>query len=301
MKNMKEKQKGFLALLGAAMIYSSFGLLIRLLDPMYGNYSQVAARFFVAFLFVSGILYFSKDKEKISIKQKRYAVMLGISAGLLVIFFTLAVMNAKIADSIFVFYAGSIVSSFIFGTFLYKEKVDFKKVLMIIVAGIGLSIYVNFSIVVGFGIMMALISGFFDGATNTIRKKIKGVNRYEVMRIQFFFMSFTAAVAMVYFSTEQIIKEISIVPILVTLLFAIASIKLNKLLLYGFAHYDVNVGTVVLASEVFFTSAVGYIFFTEVLNAHEWIGGILIFCASIIGGVNFTKLLEHFRLRDVKQ
>jgi drug/metabolite transporter (DMT)-like permease len=251
-------------------------------------------------LFVSGILYFSKNKEKISTKQKGHAVILGVSAGLLVIFFTLAVMNAKIADSIFVFYAGSIVSSFILGTFLYKEEVNFKKILMIAIAGIGLGIYVGFSIVVGFGIAMALLSGVFDGITNTIRKKIKGANKYEVMRIQFFSMSFTAAIIMVYFSSEQIIKEISVVPILVTLLFAVASIKLNKLLLYGFAHYDVNVGTIVLASEVFFTSAVGYIFFAEVLSVNEWVGGIMIFCASVIGGVDFTKLFGRFRLRGVK-
>lgn len=36
------------ALLGAAIIYASFGLLIRILSEMYGDFAQVTARFLLA-------------------------------------------------------------------------------------------------------------------------------------------------------------------------------------------------------------------------------------------------------------
>ncbi len=270
---MKDARKGFFALLGAALIYSLVGLWIRLLDVMWGNYSQVAARFFVAFLIVSGIIYFSDKKNKLASKQWILSVFLGIGTGLLVTFFTLAVTRVKIADTIFVFYAGSIISSFVFGTFMYKESINLKKVLMISLAVLGFYVYVGFSITVGFGILMALFAGFFDGGTNAIRKKLKGADKYQIMKVQFFAMSFVGLITALYFSSEPIIKEISVMPIVVLFVFALLAVKLNDLLLYGFSHYDVNIGTIVLASEVFFTSAVGYIFFAETLNLNEWVGG----------------------------
>ena len=270
---MKNSKKGFFALFGAALIYSLVGLWIRLLDMMWGNYSQVAVRFFIAFLMVSGILYFSSKKNGLTTKQKILSAVLGIGTGLLVIFFTLAVTNVKIADTIFVFYAGSIISSFVFGTFIYKENINLKKIAMIGLAILGFYVYVGFSITAGFGILMALLAGFFDGGTNAIRKKLKGVDKYQIMKVQFFAMSFVGFIAALYFSSEPIIKEISVIPIIVLFVFALLAIKLNDLLLYGFSHYDVNIGTIVLASEVFFTSAVGYIFFAETLDLNEWVGG----------------------------
>jgi hypothetical protein len=44
---MRNEFKGFLALFSAALIYASYGFFVRILDLMYGSYSQIEARFLI--------------------------------------------------------------------------------------------------------------------------------------------------------------------------------------------------------------------------------------------------------------
>jgi len=77
------------------------------------------------------------------------------------------------------------------------------------------------------------------------------------------------------------------------LVFALLQISLGNLLLYGFQHFDVNVGTVILATELFFASLIGLIFFREIPSTHEIIGGCFIFVASILSAVDVPALLRR--------
>ncbi len=298
---MNEKQKGFLALLGAAVIYSFYGFFIRSLDVMYGNYSQIVVRFLTAWIILLIIDYFSKNKKKLTWQDKKLSIYMGILGGVATIFFVIAMINIKIADVIFMFYVGGVVTAFVLGTLIYKEKVNFQKIIMVVTVLLGLFTYVEFSVNITAGIIMALFSGAVIGVVNVIRKKLKEADRYQVLKMQFVSMiPLVLMVMFVFYHNEPIIKEISIFSIISTVLYAIALIKVSDLTLYGLAKYDVNVGTVVLASEVFFTAIVGYVFLNEALSFYEIIGGGMIFCAAIIGGVDFTRLFKKVRLKDRK-
>ncbi len=71
--------------------------------------------------------------------------------------------------------------------------------------------------------------------------------------------------------------------------FAVLQLILNHLLLFGFQHFDVNIGTVILSLELFFAAILGFLIFGEALTANEFLGGIAIFIASIVSAWEFKK------------
>lgn len=91
------------------------------------------------------------------------------------------------------------------------------------------------------------------------------------------------------FAAEPIIKVVSTAPIIAVVAFAILQLILNHLLLFGFQHFDVNIGTVILSLELFFAAILGYIIFGEALTTAELLGGLAIFAASIVSAWEFKK------------
>lgn len=281
---LSDKFKGALALFGSAFIYASFGLLIREMAKMYGAYSQVAARFILAFIFILVLNRLCRNTTKVSRRNFFKAVILGCFFIIAVIFFTLSVTQTKIANSVFLLYVTSMIVSLIIGTLLFKEKFTTQKVFALVVALAGLFMYSNAIFALSTGIITGILSGVFDGLANALRKTLKGIDRAMVLQHQFLGGGLLAILVML-FMTEPIIKEITLWPILVTIIFALLQIKLGNWLLYGFQHFDVNIGTVILATEIFFASLIGFIFFKETLLLNEAIGGLLIFIASVISVV----------------
>lgn len=96
-------------------------------------------------------------------------------------------------------------------------------------------------------------------------------------------------------SGEIIIKEVTLLPIIVGIIFGLLQIGLGNLLLYGFQHFDVNVGTVILACELIFAAILGWVFLSETPTGNELLGGMLIFVASIISTVDFKPLFKRLR------
>lgn len=292
-----KKLKGFFALFGAAFIYGTFGILIRYIAPMFGNNFQVVSRFFLAALFIFIFNLFRKKDMKLPTATLLKVLLLGIAFVSLVLLFTHSVINTKLANSVFLLYAGSITSSFLIGTFLFKEKVTVAKILAILLAFIGIAMYGNAILGLSVGIITGLASGIFDGIQNSLRRTLKGVDRNLV--IQYSCISATLfAITVTAFSGEQIIKTVSITPIVITILYALLLLTLSNFLLYGFQHFDVNIGTVILSMELVFALLFGFFFFREVPTTRESIGGGFIFLASILAGVDTKELFR--RLRNTK-
>ena len=274
------------ALLGAALIYASFGLLIRILSDMYGDFAQVTARFLLAAAILFIIRAIAKKSLNLSKKQFIFASIIGVTFSALIMLFTLGVVTEKIATVIFVFYAASIISSLFFGSMFFKEKN--KSAIAVTLALLGFFAFSGISLAVSFGIIAGVLSGVLDGLTNSLRKYLKDADTQSVMQVQFISGTLFAGIVMLFMS-EPIIKEVTLLPILVTIIFAVLQIKLNELLYYGFQRMDVNVATIILSSEVVFASLIGYFFFAEVLSLTEMVGGFLILVASIVNAWSFKQ------------
>ncbi|KXK10685.1 MAG: EamA-like transporter family protein [Microgenomates bacterium OLB23] len=285
---------GALALFGAAFIYSTFGILIRQLATMFGDGAQSAARFLLALVFITLFMSIKKEKAVLPKKAVIRASLLGITFGVVLLLFTISVNTTKIANSVFLLYAGSIISSLIIGTFIFKEKLTAIKIIAIVIALFGLLMYSNALLSVSIGVVTGFASGIFDGISNSLRKSLKGFSRNKLLQYQFAiggaFLLLTTLI-----TGEQIIKEVSLLPILVLIVFALLQVGLGNLLLYGFQHFDVNIGTVILSMELFFASIMGFLLFREVPTSKELLGGLLIFVASVLSAVDFKELFSKIK------
>jgi drug/metabolite transporter (DMT)-like permease len=177
---------------------------------------------------------------------------------------------------------------------VFKESVTKNKVLAIIAVFIGIAMYGNALAGLSLGILAALGSGLCDGVQNSIRRTLKGVDRNLVLLYSF---ASGAVVALVisFFSGEQMIKFVSILPMVVTLIYALLLLTLGNFLLYGFQHFDVNIATVILSMELVFALIFGLVLYREMPTGSELFGGLLIFLASVLSGIDVKAL--HAKLR----
>lgn len=291
---MTSSQKGFYALTGAAFIYATFDVIIRFLSPVFGDNFQVLARFFVAATIISVFNIITRKASRLAGKTILRVSALGIAFVSVVLLFTYSINNTKIANTVFLLYAGSLTSSFLIGTYIFKEKVTINKAAAIVLALFGVAMFANAFLALSIGVIAGLASGILDGVQNSLRKTLKGVDRNLVL--QYSFAAGSAFAALVTFiSGEQMIKSIGALPIIIIFFYAVLLLVMGNLLLYGFQHFDVNVGTVILSMELLFATLLGLILFREVPTVKEMIGGGLIFVASILSGIDSKQLFTRLK------
>jgi len=286
--------KGFFSLLGAAFIYGTFGILIRYISPGFGDNFQIVVRFFLAFLFIFFFNRITKQTKGLPKRVFLKAMILGIISAIITVFFTYSVLNTKLTNSVVLLYAGSLTSSFLIGTFYFKESVTKTKLATFIIAFIGIAMYSDALFSFSFGILTGLVSGVFDGIENSIRRTLKEINRNIILQY-FFAFGFLFSLMVTFLSGEHMIKNVSISIVAVTIIYALLIIILSNLLLYGFQHFDVNIGTVILSMEFVFTLLIGVILYKEIPTQKEFFGGFLIFTASVLTGISAKKSRMKFK------
>ncbi|MBP7060679.1 MAG: DMT family transporter [Candidatus Moranbacteria bacterium] len=285
-----KQYKGVAALFTCSAVYASFGPLVRILSEMFGTYTQVAARMGLAFIFLLILGFVFKKFQPLSKKQILTSIVLGIVSTSIIVFFTIAITEIKIATTIFLLYAASIFASLLIGTFYFKEKLGTQKVIAILLAFLGLYIFMSSSIAIGlgFGTLAAILSGISEGIGNGIRKGLTGADKTTVTIIQFLVITVCSSF-LIFVSNEIAVRTVSTEAIIALISFSALQLLLNYLLLYGFQNFDVNIGTVILSLELFFAAILGYIFFSESLTTTEIVGGLIIFLASVISAWKFKK------------
>ena len=285
------RTNGLLALTTTALILGTFGVLIRELAKSFSNAGQVFARSFFALLIILVIVYFKKVQPfKIAKENIKYIVGFSIVLPLSIIFFTTSANLIKVTNSLFMLYVGSLVSTAFIGKFLFKEKFSAKHVISLIVVFIGLCFFVDpfnlgsMSLGVGFG----LLSGLFEGFSHTLRKLMKNISREVIV----FYQSLSGVVLATFLlltSNEPMVTNLQPKAVVVAMAFGVLMIAIGYLLSYGFANFDVNWGTIILATELFFAIVINSIFLKEYPSGRELIGGILIFSVAIITSLDLGK------------
>lgn len=179
---------------------------------------------------------------------------------------------------------------------MFKEKVTITKIIAIIMTFIGIAMYSDVILGLSLGIITGLAAGIFDGIQNSIRKTLKEINRNVVLQYSYIAGSLLAILITVI-SGEQIVKSFSIFPVIIIIFYAILLLFLGNFLLYGFQHFDVNIGTIVLSMELVFALLFGFFLFKELPTTKELIGGSFIFVAAILSGVDIKQLILKLKAK----
>lgn len=292
---MHSKTKGFIALLLAAIVFSTFGVLIRELDKMFGQFAQVGSRAFVAFVILGFLILWKKESFKIEKSQRLQTFLFALAFPLSIIFSTLSVTTTKAANTVFLLYIGTIFTSLITGGIFFKEKLTAQKSVSLILVIIGLFFFIypfsNETLNAGF--FFGLLSGIFDGISNTLRKLLKNISRNTLLFYQYL-LGAVIGISLSVGSGQQFVEQILPISIVILIIYGGLLIVIGNLLIYGFAHFDVNVGTIVLATELFFAIIVNAIFLNEHASQFELFGGILIFIAACLIGINLNDFKQNF-------
>ena len=288
--------KNFLALFGAGIIFGTFGIWIRILSQELTTYQQIALRNLIGLIFAAFMVYLLKQKWSSLKKANKlslllYAVFFPIS----VIFYVLAMLKTKIAIAVFAFFASGFLFSLLFGKKFFQDKINKNKIASIISAFIGLIFLSHpfsfFSFNLGF--IFGIISGFFDSATNIFRRSLGAkIDKFVLTAIQML-GGLTVTAFLMLLTKQSFLVKFSPLTTAVALLFGFLLMIVNFLTLVGFQNFDLNLGTVILSSELVFATIFAALIFQEFPSFLELIGGFFIILAIFIA--NFPLLLSQRR------
>lgn len=292
--------KGFIALVSTAAILGTFGVLIRALSTTFSDTGQVFARSFFAALIIIGVVLYKKiNPLKVNKADRKYILIFSLVFPLSILFFTFSANLIKVSNSLFMLYVGSLVSTAFFGKVLFKEKFALQHMTSLIFVLAGLSFFVypfNFE-TLSFGIFAGLLSGIFEGSSHTLRKLMKNVSREVVVFYQSV-SSVALAIIFLIFSKEVFIKEFHISSLFIALIFGALLVAIGYFLVYGFSKFDVNLGTIILATELFFALVINAVFLKEFPTFFELFGGLLIFAGTVLTSLNLD--LSKWKISKIK-
>lgn len=287
------KAKGFFALLICAVAFGTFGIYIRLLSRDFSNYQQIAFRNIVGLIVASMIIILTKQSfSSIKNVSPRYIILYGLSFPIAVVFFTLSILQTKIITTIFALYIGSLLTSLVIGILAFKEKVTQTKILSLLLAFAGLMVYAypfTNTQIFNMGFIFGLLSGVVDTTSNSFRKYLAGkVDRFVLVTLQMIGGGLIALLLMQQ-TGQLFVTYISATSWIVGLLFGLSLVGVSFLTLIGFQNFDLNLGTIILSSELFFATIFAFLFFHEKPTVTELIGGLLIILAIAAVNIEMTR------------
>lgn len=286
-----DKSKGFFSLLAAGFIFGTFGVWVRILNNELTDFQQILFRNIVGFLLATLVIYVFKRKVKFKNVSYLNLFLFTISLPVTIILYTLAILKTKIIVAVASLYLGSIIFSLLLGIIFFKEKVTAVKIAAIILAVAGLFFFAwPLSLTtINIGLVFGVLSGFTDTASNSFKKHLSGkVDRFMLIAIQMFGGIVISLGLMVYTNTATF-PQISFLTFAVGVVFGILLMLINYFLLVGFSNFDLNLGTIVLSSELVFASIIGFFAFKEVPSTNELIAVSLIAVSIILANLNFKK------------
>ena len=277
-----EKTKGALALVILAVIYGGVGLVTRYLNLHFPILQQIYLRLFFAII-LGFILFRSKINfnkfSKITIKEWLLIFFRTIATFLLAS--PLWVAGANIAKLANVGFIDSLPLTATFSLLLGLEKFTTKKVIFVLLSFLGVVIlsvkdFGNlFSI--GMGEFLVLISGFFFAYRNFSRKwHTKLLNDAEITQLMLVLGFIIVLISSILVGEKLTLFNLSWNLVFVLVMggfIMIANIFLSN---YGFSRVSPVFGNNILNLEAVFAFLFGYLYFGEVINLQELLGGILI-------------------------
>lgn len=240
------KTKGFTALLLSGIIYSINDIFIRVLGPQLSGFQQVTLRSFIALAVLIVILIFKKKKILIKGIPKRVLLLYGTTFPLMFVFFNFSILLTKIADTVFSFFIGSIISSLFIEHFLYKETITHIQILTTTVTVIGLICFAFpiSSTSINTGFLFGLISGVIYTFNSSLIQHIhKQIDKSILVGIQMLggiiVSGFLTAIL-----HQALLPQLSVNNIIIVIISSVFLVLVTYLTLIGFQNFNLNLGTI---------------------------------------------------------
>lgn len=285
------KTKGFFALLTTGFLYGLYGIFIRFLSEDLTGFQLYALTHALGLIILAGILFWRKPRLSLRGIPINHLLLYGFAYAAGGIFFTLSTLQTKISTTVFLLYGGSFTTTFLVGHFIFHEKLTRQRLISLGTAFAGLLFFTNpfSSTFLSFGLIVGLLSGICDGLSNTSSKFVSGKADEFIIAGFRLVGALILVVPLLILYQQTTIPALSGMTILYAVLFSLSIIAAAYSALIGFENFDLNLGTIVMSSELVFATILAFLLFQEIPAFNEVLGGLLIISAIIFSNYNFKN------------
>lgn len=292
---VREQFSGAGALFLSGFLYSLYGVLTRYVLHDMGLFYQSASRYFVGLLIFFLLVKIFGSLKPIKRKDIKWFVALAVFAFAVNIPFYIAVDNLPLGTALFLFYASSLISSYLFGFFALKEKLSRIKIIALFLAIIGIYLIYkeSFQLTKPVFCLAAILSGSFFGLYSTANKMVN--LKYPTLQINLinYFLVFLITAPFVLINKEIVNLNLLSFGWLINIIYTLAMIAASFCTVYGFKYIEAQKGSLILLSELIFVVINGFIFFKEVPGFIVIIGGIFILAALTLPNINLKTGVKN--------
>ncbi len=283
---------GSLLLIG--VLFGLSGVIAKHLSNWLNPYQVVEYRFLTAFIFAPVILVVTRQKLSFRGVDAKILTFFAITFPVSVIFFTLAIFHTTVSLAVFSFYIATLVTSFIVGRVYFNEAITMNKkiaLFFILLAVIAFTNpFENFSIQSGF--LLGIISGVFQTIASAFQKVAgRSTNRISLLLIQTL-AGITISAFAVGLTGGTFFQAIPISAAWITVFFGVIFLAISYLFLVGFKSTNLNVGSILVSSELFFGPFFAFLLLSEKMTGLQVLGGIFTIVAVLFS--NRKESLSNF-------
>lgn len=278
---------GPVSLLAVGMLYGLSAVIAKYLSGTIDPYQVVEYRFGIAL--IGAVLLLILFKQKLVFKQIDRKILIGFAVTFpaSAILFTLSIFHASVALAVFSFYSANLVAQFILGRLFFGERIDLPKRLAFVFTILALVAFTDpfndFSITLG--LVFGLISGVIQGIASSFQKLLgSSTNKSSLLVIQAF--AGTAMASIVLLATgRSILPPLSGFAWIATVVFGLSMLAIMYLFLIGYKYTNLNVGSILVSSELLFGPLFAYLLLSEHLSVSIFVGGIFTVIAAILANL----------------
>jgi len=276
--------KGIAVLLISALSFSFAGVFIRFISQDVGTFYQLTVRTLLMTVGFVAIGLFGKSLTKTAKKDIPLIIFRGVLVVLDFAVFIYAVSHLALGLSLFIFYAGSLLSNYLYGYFILKEKLNKIKMISLAFATLGLVILYagDFGTIHILGAFAALVSGLSFGTTSSASKNLS--DKYSIAQVNLYayLIAFVFSAVLLLISGEAIAITVPVSTWYALIGFSAIFVVAFYGTVYGYKYVQAQYASLILLSEIVFAILVGFIFYSEIPTIAQYVGGALILTGLII-------------------
>lgn len=279
---MDDQSKGIVSVLLSALLFGSMGVLVRLVAKEgVGPFSQVLVRVIIATAILS-LVVIPKTNDFFCLKSKKdlllYFVAGALGYGLMLILFTLAILETTIANTFFLLFTEPIFVIILASIFL-GEKITKRLVVSVALCLLGVFLIFNpselaknltgnvYALAAGFFYAVYILIGRYMGKSYAPTKSTLWSFIFAVL----FLLPVSAAL-----EPGSMSMKISALGWLLLFIFALVNVSAYFLLNTGLRKITAGYGSILLVFEPVSSMAYAFLFFSEVPTQSTIIGAALI-------------------------
>jgi drug/metabolite transporter (DMT)-like permease len=268
---------GPLFMLSAALLFTLFNVILKLLGPQFRVWDIGFYRFCGGALVLLAV--FGRRRNPYRGHNIRLLIIRGCTGSVAFVLVVTAIRLLPVSTALVIFYSFPIFSA-LFSFLIYGERVGTSEIACIVAVVIGIGILFDFQLTEGlFGEIVALVGGVFAGLTVTLIRSLREKNGPVI--IYLYFCTIGTLVTLPKFVQHPVVPSTPVewVMILGIILISVAA---QLLMNQGYFYCRGWEGGVFMSSEAVFTAIVGIVFLGDPATWRFWSGGVIILFSGVV-------------------